>query len=113
MANTEAARTVQINAGDRFKGLNHVAAIRGKLFGDDGGKDLQRFILNMRDTTDACYLDNKRGLGAIFYLAKIPADRHDVEFSELTSAEIKALICAMNQLKAIVSLFPKCLAMPN
>ncbi|MBL3081707.1 DUF5347 family protein, partial [Klebsiella pneumoniae] len=40
-------------------------------------------------------------------------ERHCVEFSELTSDEVTALIGVMNHLRAVVSLFPKRLAMPN
>lgn len=113
MANTEAALTVPINVGDRFNGLTQIAILRGQFFGDDCGKDLARFISDMHDISDKHYAENKRALGAIFYLANIPATRHEVEFSELTIAEKKALISAMNHLKAVVSLFPKQLSMPS
>ncbi|MEI4895924.1 DUF5347 family protein, partial [Klebsiella pneumoniae] len=46
-------------------------------------------------------------------LAKIPAARHELELSELTTDEKKAFITAMNHFRAVVSLFPKRLTMPN
>ncbi|MCM8075652.1 DUF5347 domain-containing protein, partial [Enterobacter hormaechei] len=57
--------------------------------------------------------ENNRALAAIFFLAKIPAARHELQLSELTTDEKKALITAMNHFRAVVSLFPKRLTMPN
>ena len=44
---------------------------------------------------------------------KIPADRHNVNMNELTTDEKRELIKAMNHFRAVVSLFPKRLTMPN
>ena len=104
---------VELTAGQRVSALNHVALIRAQLMGGNCEKDMARFFSEMRDVTDSNYQDNKRALSAIFFLAGIGKDRHAVEFSELTTDERAALIRAMNHLKAVVSLFPKRMALPN
>ncbi|MDU6388627.1 MAG: DUF5347 family protein [Pantoea sp.] len=104
---------VELTAGQRVSALNHVALIRAQLMGGNCEKDMARFFSEMRDVEDPNYQDNKRALGAIFFLAGIGKDRHAVEFSELTTDERAALIRAMNHLKAVVSLFPKRMALPN
>ncbi|MCW6234234.1 DUF5347 domain-containing protein [Klebsiella pneumoniae] len=77
-------------------------------------QELVRTFLNeMRDKRDEKYELNNRVLAALFFLANISKERHCVEFSELTSDEVTALIGVMNHLRAVVSLFPKRLAMPN
>lgn len=113
MAFTEAARAVPISAGSRVSALNRIAAIRREVFKEDSTAELHRFFDEMRDVRDPLHKENRRALGAILYLANIPAARHDVDFSELTIAEQAALIAAMNQLRAVVSLFPRRLSMPN
>lgn len=104
---------VELTAGQRVSALNHVALIRAQLMGGNCEKDMARFFSEMRDVTDSNYQDNKRALSAILFLANIGKDRHDAEFCELTTDERAALIRAMNHLKAVVSLFPKRMALPN
>ena len=104
---------VELTAGQRVSALNHVALIRAQMMGGNCEKDMARFFSEMRDVTDSNYQENKRALSAILFLANIGKDRHDVDFSELTTGERKALIRAMNHLKAVVSLFPKRMALPN
>lgn len=104
---------VELSAGQRVSVLNHVALIRAQMMGGNCEKDMARFFSEMRDVTDSNYQENKRALSAILFLANIGKDRHDVDFSELTTDEKTALIRAMNHLKAVVSLFPKRLALPN
>lgn len=104
---------VELSAGQRVNGLNHIAAIRAQLWGDKCGNELKRFIADMRDKRDAQYEQNKRALSAIFYLANIKSERHDIEFDGLTSNEKNALISAMNHFRAVVSLFPKKLTLLN
>ena len=108
----EGANTVQLNAGQRVLALNHIAAIRGQFWGDSW-KEVERFIDDMCDPRDSNNEENIRTLSAIFYLAKIPTNKHHLSLSELTTDERKALVSAMNQLKAVVSLFPKRIALPN
>ncbi|HHJ0662891.1 TPA: DUF5347 family protein, partial [Escherichia coli] len=48
-----------------------------------------------------------------FFMAKIPAERHGVNISDLTTDEKRELVKAMNHFRAVVSLFPKRLTMPN
>ncbi|CZW47097.1 DUF5347 family protein [Enterobacter hormaechei] len=98
--------TVNMSAGQRASALNHISALRSALYGDCN-KELNRFINEMRGKRDEKYELNNRALGALFFLANISKERHGVEFSELTSDEIDALIGAMNHLRAVVSLFPK------
>ncbi|MGK0735878.1 DUF5347 domain-containing protein [Yokenella regensburgei] len=101
-----------LTAGERLAGLNHIAELRARYWGDSW-KELERFINDMRDKRDPQREENNRALAAIFFLAKIPATRHEYELSELTTDEKKALITAMNHFRAVVSLFPKRLTMPN
>ncbi|WP_241612720.1 DUF5347 domain-containing protein [Rosenbergiella epipactidis] len=108
----EGANMVQLSAGQRVSALNHIASIRGQFWGD-GWKEVERFIDDMRDPRDSNYEGNIRTLSAIFYLAKIPTNKHQLSLSELTTDEKTALISAMNQLKAVVSLFPKRITLPN
>jgi len=104
---------VELTAGQRVSALNHVALIRAQMMGGNCEKDMARFFSEMRDVTDSNYQENKRALSAILFLANIGKDRHEVDLSELTTDEKTALIRAMNHLKAVVSLFPKRLALPN
>lgn len=103
----------EMNAGKRASALNHIASLRAQVWGGSCEKDMSRFFEDMRDKRDRNYQENKRALSAIFFLANIKADRHDVGFSELTTDEKSALIRAMNQLRAVVSLFPKRMVLPS
>jgi len=104
---------VAMTMGARAAGLNHIAEVRSRLWGDNSEKDISRFMDDMRDVRDSNYQENKRALSAIFYLANIKTDRHELSFSELTTDERNALIRAMNHFRAVVSLFPKRLTLPN
>ncbi|MEC5511068.1 DUF5347 domain-containing protein [Klebsiella pneumoniae] len=105
--------TVPLSPGHRLDGLNHIAEIRAKVFGLNIEPELERFISDMRDQRDINHKQNERALAAIFFMAKIPADRHNVNMNELTTGEKRELIKAMNHFRAVVSLFPKRLTMPN
>ncbi|STU63101.1 putative prophage protein [Klebsiella pneumoniae subsp. pneumoniae] len=105
--------TVPLSPGHRLDGLNHIAEIRAKVFGLNIEPELERFISDMRDQRDIYHKQNERALAAIFFMAKIPADRHNVNMNELTTDEKRELIKAMNHFRAVVSLFPKRLTMPN
>lgn len=104
---------VEMNAGQRVEGLKQAARLRSRVWGGTCETDLARFFAEMSDVRDRNYQENKRALGAIFFLANIKADRHEVDFSELTTDEKSALIRAMIQFRAVVSLFPKRLVLPN
>lgn len=104
---------VPMTAGERVKGLSHIANIRTKVLGESCGDELKRFMSDMRDKRDMYVERNKRALGAIFFLANIKSERHECDFDELTSDEKYALINAMNHFRAVVSLFPKKLSLPN
>lgn len=105
--------TVPLSPGHRFNGLNHIAEIRAKVFGLNIDSELERFISDMREPRDINHKQNERALAAIFFMAQIPAARHSVNVSELTTDEKRELIKAMNHFRAVVSLFPTRLAMPN
>ncbi|HIH9670503.1 TPA: DUF5347 domain-containing protein [Klebsiella pneumoniae] len=105
--------TVPLSPGHRLDGLNHIADLRAKVFGLNIEPELERFISDMRDQRDVNHKQNERALAAIFFMAKIPADRHNVNMNELTTDEKRDLIKAMNHFRAVVSLFPKRLTMPN
>ncbi|MEB6371401.1 hypothetical protein SB6424_03814 [Klebsiella pasteurii] len=113
MAIKGAAATVPLSPGERLEGLNHIAELRAKVFGLNIESELARFISDMRNPRDINHKQNERALAAIFYMAKIPAERHSVNVSELTTDEKRELIKAMNHFRAVVSLFPKRLTMPN
>ncbi|EMB2527678.1 TPA: DUF5347 domain-containing protein [Klebsiella pneumoniae] len=105
--------TVPLSPGHRLDGLNHIAELRAKVFGLNIEPELERFISDMRDQRDINHKQNERALAAIFFMAKIPQDRHNVNMNELTTDEKRELIKAMNHFRAVVSLFPKRLTMPN
>ncbi|EMO7865278.1 DUF5347 domain-containing protein [Citrobacter amalonaticus] len=107
------AATVPLSPGKRVDGLNHIAELRAKVFGLNIESELERFIKDMRDQRDVNHKQNERALAAIFYVAKIPAERHSVKISDLTTDEKRELIKTMNHFRAVVSLFPKRLTMPN
>jgi len=105
--------TVPLSPGQRLNGLNHIAELRAKVFGLNIERELERFINEMRDPRDINHKQNERALAAILFMAKIPAERHSVNINELTTDEKRELIKAMNHFRAVVSLFPKRLTMPN
>lgn len=104
---------VPMTAGERLTGLSHIAKIRTNVFGESCGNELKRFISDMRDKRDIYFEKNRRALAALFFLANIRSERHECDFDELTSDEKYALIGAMNHFRAVVSLFPKKLSLPN
>ena len=112
MALESLPQTAPLMVGERLVGLNYVAELRAKHLGDSS-KELERFVADMRDKRDPQHEENSRALSAIFFMAKIPGARHDLKLSELTTEEKKALITAMNHFRAVVSLFPRRLTMPN
>lgn len=62
----EAARArVPLSVGARLSGLNHVAELRAR-YGSDSGKELARFMAELRDKRDPCFEENIRALAAIF-----------------------------------------------
>ncbi|EIW9357426.1 TPA: hypothetical protein MF120_08165 [Klebsiella pneumoniae] len=105
--------TVPLSPGKRLEGLNHIAELRAKVFGLNIESELERFINDMRNPRDINHKQNERVLAAIFFMAKISADRHNVNMNEPTTDEKRELIKAMNHFRAVVSLFPKRLTMPN
>ena len=81
------AVTVPLSPGERLNGLNHIAELRAKVFGLNIESELERFIKDMRDSRDINSEQNKRALAAIFFMAKIPAERHSISINELTTDE--------------------------
>ena len=100
MAIEGAAATVPLSPGERLNGLNHIAELRAKVFGLNIESELERFIKDMRDPRDINSEQNKRALAAIFFMAKIPAERHSISINELTTDEKRELIKAMNLTEA-------------
>lgn len=113
MAIEGTAAAIPLSPGKRLDAFNHIAELRAKVFGLNIEPELERFIKDMRDPHDVNNKQNERALAALFFMAKIPAERHGVNISELTTDEKRDLIKAMNQFRAVVSLFPKRLAMPD
>lgn len=111
MAIISPSATLPLSAGERLSGLNHIAELRGRFWGDSWS-EVARFIEQMRDKRDVQFEENSRALAAIFFLARVPAARQLLSPDALTLDEKRALIAAMNHFRAVVSLFPKRLTMP-
>ncbi|SFU19339.1 hypothetical protein SAMN05192562_11085 [Kosakonia arachidis] len=111
MAITSPTAMLPLNAGERLSGLNHIAEIRGRFWGDSWC-EVARFIDELRDKRDEHFEENSRALAAIFFLARVPAARQALHPDVLTLEEKRALIAAMNHFRVVVSLFPKRLTMP-
>lgn len=112
MAIEDMAAVIPLSPIERMDGLNHIAELRAKIFGLNIEPELERFINDMREPRHIDNKQNERALAAIFFMAKIPAERHCVNISDLTTDEKRELIKAMNHFRAVVSLFPKHLSMP-
>ncbi|WP_200553552.1 DUF5347 family protein [Kosakonia sp. LAM2021] len=111
MAITSSVVHVPLNTSERLSGLNHIAELRGRLWGDNWS-DVARFIDDLRDPRDEHADENNRALAAIFFLARVPAARQALNPNALTLDEKRAVIAAMNHFRAVVSQFPKRLTMP-
>jgi hypothetical protein len=105
MAIEGTSATVPLSPGQRLEGLNRIAELRASVFGLNIEPELERFIKDMRDRRDINHKQNERALAAIFFMAKIPAERHGVNISDLTTDEKRELVKAMNHFRAVVSLF--------
>lgn len=111
MAITSPVAHVPLNTSERLCGLNHIAEIRSRLWGDNWD-DVACFIEELRDKRDEHAEENSRALAAIFFLARVPAARQALNPHALTREEKRAVIAAMNHFRAVVSQFPKRLTMP-
>ncbi|WP_275371870.1 DUF5347 family protein [Xenorhabdus bovienii] len=96
----------------RANGLNQLAQIRAQHL-KSGHEQLATFIDEMRDKRNEHYADNIRMLGAMFYLANIPRERHKLELNQFTSEERINLIKAVNLIKAASAVLPEGLSLPN
>ncbi|PHM43736.1 Phage-related protein [Xenorhabdus szentirmaii] len=96
----------------RANGLNKLAQLRAEHF-KSANEQLVAFMDEMRDKRNEHYADNIRLLGAIFYLARIPKERHGLELNQFSSEERINLIKAMNLIKAASAVLPKDLSLPN
>lgn len=105
--------TIPQTPGARLDGLNHIAELRAAVFGLNIIPELERFVNDMRNPRDVNNKQNERALAALYFMAKIPTERHGVNISELNIDEQRELIKAMNHIRAVVSIFPKRLTMPS
>ncbi|MGV8004475.1 DUF5347 family protein [Photorhabdus temperata subsp. temperata] len=114
MANTEAFRFAEIALGNRANALNKLSAIRYQHWGNND-KGLSEFISVMRDKWEwpNNFPFNQQVLTAIFNLANIPEERHDISFNDFTLDEKESLVRTINHLKVVASLFPERLPMPR
>ncbi|MDL4385810.1 hypothetical protein B9P84_18170 [Citrobacter braakii] len=110
-------RQVLYSLDEKINGLNCTAKVRGKLFEKKdcvNGKEINAgmtvFLKEMRSTINNRERDNGRVLNAIFFLAEIDKKKHNSEFDELSEDEQISLIEAINQIKAVTSIFPTDLA---
>ncbi|WP_297200197.1 DUF5347 family protein [uncultured Pluralibacter sp.] len=101
-----------LNLGQRTRGLDRITQLRAELWHDDG-RDLKKFFAAVRDRRDPLYDQNSRTLSALLFLAGIPVSRHALSPEAFSAEEKASLILAMNQFRAMVSLFPKRLALPR
>lgn len=107
MAINGAAATVPLSPGERLNGLNHIAELRAKVFGLNIESELERFIKDMRDPRGINNEQNKRALAAIFFMAKIPAERHSISIYVQLPAPIASPTAALVMLFAgIVLMIP-------
>ncbi|CEE91480.1 Phage-related protein [Xenorhabdus nematophila str. Anatoliense] len=105
-------RAFEMSFEVRVNGLNQLAQIRAKFF-KSANEQLATFIDEMRDKRNEHYADNIRVLAAIFFLARIPKERHGLELSQFSREERINLIKAMNLIKAASPLLPRNLSLPN
>ena len=61
MAIEAVSATVPLKAGERLAGLNHVAQLRARYWGDCW-KEVERFVDDMRDKRDPQFEENNRAL---------------------------------------------------
>lgn len=108
-----AETTKPLMPGERARGLQYIAELRAKVFRLNPEPEIERFLSDMRNKRDINYSENIRTLSAVFFMARIPAERHGLTLSELTSDEKKNLINAMGHFRAMVSVFPRSIALPN
>ncbi|EMD1658101.1 DUF5347 family protein [Pluralibacter gergoviae] len=101
-----------LNVGQRPRGLDQISKLRAQYW-DEDGKALRAFFAAMQNRRDPEYSRNVRALSALLFLAGIPAGRHALPLESLSTAERTALIHAMNQFRAMVSLFPGRLSLPR
>ena len=101
-----------LTLGQRTQGLNQITRLRAQYWNDDG-KALRTFFNRVQDTRDPMSAQNRRALSALLFLAGIPASRHALPPEKLATEERTALVLAMNQLRAMVSLFPRRLMLPR
>lgn len=110
-------RVVSYSLDEKIDGMNRAAKVRGKLFENKdriNGKKINRgmdvFLKEMRCSSNNRERENKRVLSAIFFLAEIEKQKHELDFCELNEYEQLRLIEAINQIKAVASIFPTDLA---
>lgn len=110
-------RAVSYSLDEKIDGMNRAAKVRGALFiknGSINGKEINAgmtvFLKEMRCRTNNRARENSRVLSAIFFLAGIDKAKHDSDFKSLNEDEQIRLIEAMNQIKAVTSIFPTDLA---
>lgn len=110
-------RAIPFSLDEKITNLNKAALVRGGLFkyqekinGKVINQGIRQFIKEMKQPINNGEHDNSRVLSLIFFLAEVPQGRHKLEFDELTKDEQIRLIHAINQLKAVASIFPKDLA---
>ncbi|CDG18565.1 DUF5347 domain-containing protein [Xenorhabdus doucetiae] len=106
-------RAVEMPFEMRVNGLNSVAKLKAEVFKSSDNKELTLFVDEMRNKRNAHYADNKRFLAAIFYLAYIPTERHELELNQFTREEMCSLIRAINLIRAASPLLPSKLSLPN
>lgn len=71
---------------------------------------MEGFIKELRLQSNNKVRNNKRVLSMIFFLAEIEKEKHGFNFKQLTHDEQVRFIEAINQIKAVASIFPTDLA---
>ncbi|MEQ1968683.1 DUF5347 family protein [Xenorhabdus nematophila] len=115
MANTEPYRAVSLTLDEQINGLNKAAELLWPRVCDvkQSNRQLAEFIDYMRDRSNNRVRNNERLLHLIFHLAGFDKSRYDAKFSEFTAEELRSLILAINQFKAVAAILPAKLILPK
>lgn len=106
-------RVASLSLDEKIDGMNTSARMRARLL-DCQGKPLNAgmndFMKELRLQSNNKVRNNSRVLSMIFFLAEIEKEKHSFNFEKLTHDEQMRFIEAINQIKAVTSIFPTDLA---
>ncbi|HBL6943165.1 TPA: DUF5347 domain-containing protein [Morganella morganii] len=106
-------RAVSMTIDEKIDGMNIAAKMRANLFQIQGkplNAGMGDFMKELRSHSNNKVRNNNRVLSMIFFLAEIEKEKHGLKFEQLTHNEQVRFIEAINQIKAVASIFPTDLA---